>query len=134
VLEYLDKHKKKLIYIPLIIYWIILLTATSLPGNDVPDFHVSDKIEHFTGYAVLTIFLCFTLMLQSKFQFMKKHAYIITLLMVSVYGALDELHQLFIPGRSCDIRDWIADTSAAYFGVLVVFVIVKGVHYRLKKS
>ena len=134
MLEYLEKHKKKLIYIPLIVYWIILLTATSLPGNDVPDLHISDKVEHFSAYAILTVFLTFTVLLQNKYQMLKKHAYLLTVLLVSIYGALDELHQLYIPGRSCDIMDWTADTLAACFGVLIVYIIVKGVRYGLKKS
>jgi VanZ family protein len=134
VLEYLERHKKKLVYIPLIIYWIILLTATSLPGKDVPDFHVSDKIEHFSAYCILTIFLTFTVLLQNKYKFLKRHAFILTWVMVAIYGALDELHQLYIPGRSCDILDWTADASAAFFGVLIVYFIVKGVRHGLRKS
>jgi len=134
VLEYLEKHKKKFVYIPLIIYWLFLLTMTSLPGKDLPDLHISDKLEHFSAYMVLTIFLTFTLLLQNKFRFLKKHAYLLTFLLVALYGALDELHQLFIPGRSCDIMDWTADVSAACFGVFIVYFIVKGVRYGLKKS
>jgi VanZ family protein len=134
VLEYLDRHKKKLIYLPLVIYWVILFIATSLPGKDVPDFHVSDKLEHFSAYAVLTIFLTFAALLQNKYLVLKKHAFILTLLLVSVYGALDELHQLFIPGRSCDILDWTADITAACFGVLIVWFVIKGVRYGLKKT
>jgi VanZ family protein len=134
VLEYLERHKKKLIYIPLIIYWLILLVATSLPGKDVPDLHVSDKLEHFSGYAILTIYLTFTLLLQNKFKFIRHNAYPLTILLVALYGALDELHQIFIPGRSCDILDWTADVSAACFGVLIVFIMVKVVRYGLKRS
>lgn len=38
---------------------------------------------------------------------------------VSFYGVTDELHQHFVPGRSTDVRDWIADTIGAAIGVLV---------------
>ena len=31
----------------------------------------------------------------------------------SLYGATDELHQSFIPGRSADILDWLADSAGA---------------------
>ena len=134
MLEYLEKHKKKLVYIPLIIYWIILLIATSLPGKDMPDLPVSDKIEHFSAYCILTIFLTFTVLLQNKYNILKKHAFIFTWVLVAIYGALDELHQLFIPGRDCDILDWTADASAALFGVLLVFFIVKGVRHKLRKT
>lgn len=36
----------------------------------------------------------------------------------SVYGAVDEFHQRFVPGRVCDLRDWIADTVGALVGAL----------------
>lgn len=34
----------------------------------------------------------------------------------SAYGATDELHQRFVPGRTCDVWDWAADTLGALVG------------------
>lgn len=34
----------------------------------------------------------------------------------SLYGATDEWHQLFTPGRSSDVRDWLADTIGGGLG------------------
>ena len=34
----------------------------------------------------------------------------------SGYGATDEWHQSFVPGRSADVRDWIADATGALLG------------------
>ncbi len=132
--EYLEKHRTKLVYVPLIIYWLLLLTATSLPGKDLPDIHVSDKIEHFSAYAILTILLTFTSLLQTKYKFLKEKAFLSTLIFVSIYAALDELHQLFIPGRDCDINDWMADFLAACFGILIVYSLVKLLRYKIKKT
>ena len=36
---------------------------------------------------------------------------------VSLFGATDELHQSFTPGRSMDYHDWIADTLGALLAV-----------------
>lgn len=38
---------------------------------------------------------------------------------VSLFGATDELHQSFTPGRSMDYHDWMADTLGAAFAVWV---------------
>jgi VanZ family protein len=38
-----------------------------------------------------------------------------------VYGALDELHQSFVPGRDVSLNDWISDSIGA---LLVVFILV----------
>ncbi|HYD83482.1 MAG TPA: VanZ family protein, partial [Opitutus sp.] len=35
------------------------------------------------------------------------------ILIVSVFGVTDELHQHFTPGRSMDVWDWVADTLGA---------------------
>ncbi|MGE5432943.1 MAG: VanZ family protein [Syntrophomonadaceae bacterium] len=112
-----------LIYVPLVLYWIVLFIATTLPGNDVPNLGVSDKIEHFAAYAVLSVLLCFTYYFQKKFRLLSSRPFLMTILTVSVYGALDELHQLLVPGRSCDIRDLAADVTGALLGLLLVFVI-----------
>jgi VanZ family protein len=34
----------------------------------------------------------------------------------SGYGATDEWHQSFVPGRSADVRDWFADAAGALLG------------------
>ena len=134
LLEYLEKHKITFVYIPLIVYWLVLLIATSIPGSDFPDIQVSDKIEHFTGYGLLTILITFTLLVQSKYKIIRNRAYLAAVVIVSLYAALDELHQLFIPGRECDIYDWSADFAAACFGVIVVFSLVKFVRFSPKKT
>ncbi|MGE5354038.1 MAG: VanZ family protein [Acidobacteriota bacterium] len=119
----LERNKKYLIYIPLVLYWIVLFIATTLPGNDVPNIGVSDKIEHFTAYGVLSVLLCFTYLFQRKFRLLYSRPFLMTILTITVYGALDELHQLLVPGRSCDILDLTADVIGASLGLLFVFLI-----------
>ncbi len=38
---------------------------------------------------------------------------------VAVAAALDELHQLFIPGRDAAVDDWAFDTLGAVAGLLI---------------
>src|SRR4051794_28325955 len=90
-------------------YWLLLLTATHLPPKDLPKTHVSDKVEHFGTYGLLTTLLaaCFWRSRTSPVRFF------LTLVgVVWLYGAFDELTQPIF-GRSCDVRDWLADASAA---------------------
>jgi VanZ family protein len=36
-----------------------------------------------------------------------------------LYGASDELHQWFVPGRNSDARDWLADAVGVLAGVFI---------------
>ncbi len=134
MIEYLEKNRIKFVYTPLIIYWLILLIATSIPGNDMPDIHMNDKFEHFLGYGLLTILINFSLLVQSKNKLLKTKAYLASIIIVSIYGALDELHQIFVPGRDCDFYDWITDFSAACFGIVMVYSLVKFVRIKVRNS
>jgi VanZ family protein len=42
------------------------------------------------------------------------------MLCIAAVGALDEWHQDFIPRRSMSFADWIADSSGAIVGALLV--------------
>lgn len=113
------------IYLPLIIYWLILFAATTLPAQAVPKTGISDKIEHFLGYFFLTILLSNLLYFQNRKGKIKRFPITASLIIVASYGMVDELHQYFIPGRFCDINDWIADVIGAVVAGLIYFLIKK---------
>lgn len=46
-----------------------------------------------------------------------------------IYAVSDEMHQLFIPGRSCEIKDVFIDTIGGSIGIIVYYLIYK----RIKK-
>lgn len=49
-------------------------------------------------------------------------ATIVAVLVASGYGVTDEVHQIYVDGRYCDIEDWKIDTVAAAIGSLVASV------------
>jgi len=101
-----------------LVYWIILFILTSIPVDQVPKFFgTQDKIEHFAAYFLLSILLCLTLHFQRKNLQLSSRALLITFLIVIFYGVIDELHQLFVPGRSGDILDWLADSIGGGLGI-----------------
>lgn len=126
LLNFLRSHKVSLVYIPLAVYWVVLFIATSIPADRIPEVGVGDKFSHFFAYAVLSALLFFTFSFQEKFSLLRLHPAKMSVLISTIYGALDELHQMLIPGRSAEVLDWIADFVGAVAGVLVVkFVIDK---------
>jgi len=130
--EYLEKRKVLLVYVPLIIYWLILFIATTLPAERLPSVGFSDKINHFLAYFVLAVLVNLTLIYQRKSRFLFETAQIATIIICLFYGALDELHQLLVPGRSAETWDWVADALGTLTGVLIVYLLINRFRYRLK--
>jgi len=130
LLNKIETNKKWLVYLPLIIYWILLFVATTLPSKDMPDTGVSDKVEHFTAYMILAVLLNLTLMFQNKYLNLKKKAWLYTLIVILTYAGLDEFHQLFIPGRDCDILDWLSDSAGVLIGLGFVKMLVIYSRYK----
>jgi VanZ family protein len=44
----------------------------------------------------------------------------VSLVLSSLYGVSDEFHQSFVPGRTPDVHDWMADTWGAAMAILVL--------------
>jgi len=59
----------------------------------------------------------------------RRRVFWISLLWSSAYGALDEFHQTFVPGRAGMWQDWVIDTVGALFGIWFMFLFV----WRQKK-
>ncbi|HPI38806.1 MAG TPA: VanZ family protein [Ignavibacteriaceae bacterium] len=123
MLSFLEKHKIYLVYSPLFIYWIILFIATSLPTVSIPSFDISDKVQHWGAYLVLTVLFNLTISFQNKSELLKKYHYIFTVIIVTIYAAFDEIHQYFIPGRSCELLDFFADVLGLISGLFIIFIL-----------
>jgi VanZ family protein len=130
--DYLEKRKVMLVYFPLTLYWIVLFTATTLPGKDLPDLGISDKIEHFSAFFILAVLINLTLIYQRKSYLLFRYAIIATIIITLSYGAIDEIHQLFIPGRSADFRDWLADSSGVIMGVFSLNLLKNLLKFKIK--
>lgn len=130
--NFLERQKLVLVYLPLIFYWIILFTLTTLPAQSVPSVGVSDKIEHLLAYLVLSILLYLTLLFQKKSVLLKNYAMLFTSLIVFAYGVLDEVHQLMIPGRSCELLDFLADILGGIIGIIIIKILLR--FYKFQES
>ncbi|MDP3582535.1 MAG: VanZ family protein [Ignavibacteria bacterium] len=117
----LQEHKVILVYVPLAVYWAIIFTATSIPVDGLPKFFdAQDKFEHFAAYFILEILLALTLHFQDKFYIFKQKPILYSLFFLSLYAALDEIHQYFIPGRYADVLDWAADVIGGSIAILLL--------------
>ena len=111
-------------YIPLGIHWCVIFALTSLPGSDnTYTFKLGDKIDHFAAYFVLSIFMYLTMIMQNKKILFKEYPFKYSFIIVFFYGVFDELHQIFIPGRSCDIFDLLADVLGSILALLIMHML-----------
>lgn len=121
----LKKHKVSLVYLPLSLYWLVLFILTSLPASRLPDAKINDKVEHYIAFAVLAVLLSLTFQFQEKIRILAKQSYLFCIILIAIYGLLDELHQMYVPGRYCDVKDWIADVLGGLAGIGLVFLLKK---------
>jgi len=87
-----------------------------------PEFFLHDKLLHATEYAVLGGLLALALRLAGVRPGL---ALIAAVLLASAFGASDEFHQSFVPGRTADVADWAADTLGAAFGASVAIAFLR---------
>lgn len=101
---------KKLL--PAVLWAIIITIVSSIPNLSTKGFRFTmiDKVAHFSEYFILGLFTARAA--GSGFGKPSK-VFWVSMILVAVYGILDELHQLFIPGRSTEVLDMTADVLGA---------------------
>lgn len=70
------------------------------------------KLAHFTEYLILGLL---TINMLNKNDISKK--YILSILICVIYATSDEIHQIFVPGRACQLRDILIDSIGSITGV-----------------
>jgi VanZ family protein len=50
--------------------------------------------------------------------------------LTTAFGASDELHQMFVPGRSADVHDIVADAAGAAAGVIAAWLAAAVIRWR----
>lgn len=103
-----------------IIWMIVIFSLSSLPGDNLPDTSIPliDKFAHTVEYVVLGYLLA-RAFLKSGFNLDAKVLLALAVIVAALYGASDEVHQLFIPNRTCDIFDFVFDVGGATIGAVL---------------
>jgi VanZ family protein len=101
---------------PPIIWAAVILTLTSLPASEFAPvgafaFPGADKLVHLALYGVLG-----ALVARAIGPTPSRNTLGAVLVGVAVFAAVDEWHQRFVPGRSPDVLDFVADLTGATAG------------------
>ena len=105
--------------VPLILYCVFIFMQSRLPAPfDMPDVSHFDKLLHLGAYGVMAV-LFYRTYLAGWPQAMKGTLIWASVISTALYGLSDEIHQYFVPERSADLLDWLADTVGAAMGAVI---------------
>ena len=141
---------KRLIYISLSIVWmaVIFLLSSEPSGTSsgrsqvivdaIQSLHVgasedlltflTRKAAHITAYFILGLLVYGAV---RTFSVTARRAVLIAVACVLTYAVSDEIHQLFISGRSGEVRDVLIDTTAGTVSICLAYCIG---HTRLSRQ
>lgn len=108
-------------------YALLIFGVSAIPSLSAPPLGIvlEDKIVHFFEFGVFS-FLLFLALFNSGSEFAKRHVFFLSSTIGIVYALSDELHQKFVPGRTCEFLDFVADC----LGIALVQI---GIWLYLKK-
>ena len=70
------------------------------------------KLAHFTEYLILGLLVA-NMFTKNNIN----NLYLISIILCIIYATSDEIHQLFVPGRACQLRDILIDSIGFITGV-----------------
>jgi len=106
-------------------YALLIFAVSAIPQIPPPlAFKWGDKVLHFIEYSIFS-FLLFLSFFTSGKEFFKKNVFLLSSFIGIIYGLSDEIHQKFVPGRNCDVFDFLADCLGIIFIQLVIWLYLK---------
>ncbi len=117
-------------WLPFMVWVMLIYSFSSNPTVKTSEIHWQDfivkKSAHIVEYFIYSLLL-YRALINSRVSSYKALFYIV--LAAFLYGAIDEFHQSFTPGREPRLRDVLIDTTGA---ILFVYSL-KNIILRNKK-
>lgn len=124
--------KRLLLWGPVVAHMALIFTASASPDPGLPS-SVSDKTAHFAAYGLLSA-LFLRALAGGALAGMTWTRATAAVLLSLLYGVTDELHQRFVPYRSPDVLDVVADAVGACAGVIALLILRWGRAARSARS
>ena len=116
------------LWAPPLVYMLLIFYLSS-QSNPLPEVtsRVWDKALHTIEYGTLAVLLCRAFVGEA---YGRLASMLLAFVLTSAYGASDEWHQLFVPFRSSDVFDWVADSIGGGAGIAAFAAIDLVLHGR----
>jgi VanZ family protein len=106
----------------------VLFAASSASDTSAVPAVFSDTVLHLGAYAALGVTMLRGFA-DARFERMTLPRALAAVLFCILYGASDEFHQSFVPGRTPDLRDLVSDGAGAALGAGAL-LLLKGIRAR----
>ena len=113
-----DLKSPRWLWGPVILQMALIFAASSIPNLTRLPGDISDKSGHFIGYGMLAGFLV-RAFAGGRLRGVTWARGMVAVVLATLYGVSDEFHQLFVPGRSADRYDVLADCMGATAGAAI---------------
>ena len=111
---------------PVAAYYGVITFLSSLTASEIHlDLGHLDKGVHFLEFGLFGAILARALFWEQRFYHIAKKWWMIAGGGVALLAVIDEIHQMFVPGRTPDVMDWLADITGAAVGMLLVRAIYR---------
>ena len=118
---------------PPLLYMALIFVISSMkqPPLPMPKFEwlTIDKLYHFIEYAILGGLLARAFVKAKPSVVPSQLIWGLAAVLSILYGASDEWHQTFVPGRLATLADWVADVLGSIAGVVAIYL-----YYKKKQS
>ncbi|MBN1522589.1 MAG: VanZ family protein [Candidatus Aureabacteria bacterium] len=107
-------RRNKIVYwLPALAYMAAIFTISSF-SLKVPQLKTGlDKIVHMAEYAILSFLLLYSFLKTTRMS--RSKIEITAIILTTLYGISDEIHQYFVPLRECDLMDILFDALGSFW-------------------
>jgi VanZ family protein len=114
-----------------LIYAALIFVISSLPKITPPPLGLrfEDKVYHFLEYSVFS-FLLFLAFFKAETNFFRRNVFLLSSLIGIAFAFSDEFHQRFVPGRSYDLFDFLADCLGVVLIQAVLWIYLERKSHR----
>ena len=109
--------------LPAVLWAIVIFVASSIPATKLPRFSMmfNDKLVHAAIFFIFGLLVYRALTSRSAPDRFDWTRLFISVSAVIIYGLSDEIHQGFVPGRTVDVLDAMADAAGGLLAAGVIY-------------
>ena len=110
---------RRLPWVAVLLWAAVIFAISARPGSTLPGGYSVQG--HLGEYFILGALLFWAL----RGRRSESNAVAVALILASLYGITDEIHQHFVVLRTPDVADWALDTVGATLGALTACAVVR---------